>query len=142
MQKRKKGSRARGIGLVGAAVVLASAFTILGASPASAGAPPPNSGQVCIYEHEHWGGASRCWSEAALSARVELGGTGWNDKASSISNQTGKTICFYVGSRGNDGYEALGAGHWLEYLTRNPAPNGGSWNDKITSLSLTPCGPW
>jgi peptidase inhibitor family I36 len=87
----------------------------------------------CVYENRDlngwppWG-ASQCFTSAG-NVKPEL-----NDMASSLKNNTHTMWCAFVDAD-QGGYSLpVGAGSHFSDLARDTAPDGNSWNDRISSV--------
>lgn len=89
-----------------------------------AGSGPQRGNRVCLFEHENYGGAQRCFAEGE---RVNnLSSLGWNDVASSVRvhGRTRARIC-----------EHANGGGACVTVNRN-RPNFGSFNDKASYINV------
>lgn len=92
----------------------------------------------CVYENRNfnrWGGDEQC-SSPPYNVDLSL-----NDKVSSIKNKTHTTWCVFVDAdRG--GYSLpVGGGSQFRDLALDTAPDGSSWNDRISSVGQCPPPP-
>jgi len=119
---------------VGLALVLLVAGTV----PALA----VDTDQICIYQHESFGGASKCYAvgdeDTNFTQSTLSGSTSWNDQVSSIKvGFNTKVICY-------EHTDFKGASITLQYdacNNTNPTwskmPKG--WNDRVSSIKVVAC---
>jgi hypothetical protein len=88
--------------------------------------------RVCVYQHADFQGNSQCW-DAGDRVR-DLKDLGWNDSISSIRTFGRTRVAFYE-HNALQGERLLVEGD-LEDLSRLRTRDGGSWNDRISSLRI------
>ncbi|MFS8104547.1 peptidase inhibitor family I36 protein [Lentzea alba] len=103
----------------------------VGSSTASAAdACDEGTRRLCLYENTYFQGGVMKTSSTSIT---NLANTGFNDRASSIRNNTGQSICFYVDSNYRNKWIKVDSGnHRLAF-------RGADWdmNDRISSFR--PC---
>lgn len=90
----------------------------------------------CLFQYDHentFGGDSQCFNDSGKhDIKPSL-----DNRVSSIRNDLHTTMCAYQ-DKGQKGYKLpVGAGSHFADLARDTAPDGRSWNDRISSVG--PC---
>ncbi|MEU6497902.1 peptidase inhibitor family I36 protein [Streptomyces sp. NPDC046984] len=115
--------------IIKAAAVAAVATTaVLGAFSATASAAP-SCAQICVYENTNFGGNSLALNN--LSGVSWGAQYWWNDKVSSIVNNTDNAVCFFsdIWWKGQT-FQIHGHESWSSI---------GYMNDKISSIQVGNC---
>lgn len=97
--------------------------------------PARAAGTLCVYQHSSGRGSIQCTdANGTLSLGPRL-----DNQVSSVYNDLGVSMCLYD-DLGHGGYALpiLPHSHYAN-LALNTAPDGRSWNDRISSIGPTPC---
>lgn len=117
-----------------AAVILAAWVMLAGAGGRASASTAGAAADLCyfqVYEHSNFRGDWTCFG----SAGGNLGSL--NNKISSIYNFFNFTMCAYeFWDRGGYSLPVGGRGYFRN-LAKDAAPDGGNWNDRISSAG--PC---
>jgi peptidase inhibitor family I36 len=92
-----------------------------------------SSAQFCLWHDSNQGGSFRGLNASGSYTNL----TDFNDQASSLANGTATTICVFVDNNGRGPELAVGSGHHFRDLSKDIATDGGTWNDRISSVG--PC---
>jgi hypothetical protein len=115
------------------ALIVAAFIPLLLASPIAA-RPAEASGcpssTFCLWQNSNQGGAWR--SIAANVTDFEFNGS-FNNQASSLANGTATGMCAWTGAHRTGLRLFVGSGHHFRDLSQDIAPDGVSWNDRISS---------
>jgi hypothetical protein len=96
------------------------------AGPASA--QPAPEGQFCVWQHSSFGGESECFPPGNHNL------SSLDNRVSSLQNNTGTTLCAFQ-LPGQGGFQLpVGGNNYFRNLALDTAPDGGSWNDRISSI--------
>jgi hypothetical protein len=121
--------------LIGVAVAGLTAVGTVGtvgtASADTQGRADAKAGKICVYQHKNFGGNKECY----LAGKHNLGDL--DNRVSSLKNKTGTTLCVFQ-LKNQKGYQfAVGGDNYFRNLSKDTAPDGRSWNDRISSIG--PC---
>lgn len=99
-------------------------------SPAFADSNSMSShGKFCVYQHANFGGNSQCFYPGKYNIKSAL-----DNRVSSLRNNTATTLCAYQLDN-QRGYKLpVGSHHYFRNLSYDTAPDGRSWNDRISSI--------
>lgn len=117
-----------------AMLLMAGTATVLLPAPQAQAATVPCStvDAIVLYTDSGFSGRLQCLDAGGGNLNSTL-----NDKASSIVSWLPTTICVYDGPNRTGYSMAVGPGHYFRNLSKDGAPDGRSWNDRISSVG--PC---
>lgn len=115
------------------AAMAAVAVPLAGSAAATPAERAPRAAKFCLYENRDFNfwssGSSSCYNAGTHNLTQPL-----DNDASSMENNTATTLCAFTGKDRGGHQIAVGSQHYFKNLSYDTAPDGGSWNDRISSI--------
>jgi hypothetical protein len=91
--------------------------------------------KFCLWQHKAWApstegsGESQCFDPGNHNIKSEL-----NNRVSALRNRTRTTLCAFDGAGQQGPQLPVGSGSHFADLSKDTAPDGRSWDNRISSI--------